>query len=255
MKRLLTGYVINFNRRHRRRGYLFRNRYKSIVCEDDPYLLELTRYIHLNPVRAGLVEDMKELRKYPWTGHSALMGIIQRKWQDTDTVLAYFGSRLKQARDRYQEFVEAGIAQGRRKDLVGGGLVRSAGGWSQVLSFRRKGIRVASDERILGSGEFVQRLLSEVDDREKETLRLSSLIRDLPSLASRIAEGEGVTEEELRSGGRTRRISKARRVFCQVALKKMGHSGADVARFLGVTTSAVFRAAGREEFSDLRKYL
>lgn len=213
MKRLLTGYVINFNRRHRRRGYLFQNRYKSIVCEDDPYLLELTRYIHLNPVRAGLVEDMKELGEYPWTGHSALMGIIQRKWQDTDTVLAYFGSRLKQARDRYQEFVEAGIAQGRRKDLVGGGLVRGAGGWSQVLSFRRKGIRVASDERILGSGEFVQRLLSEVDDREKETLRLSSLIRDLPSPASRIAEGEGVTEEELRSGGRTRRISKARRVF------------------------------------------
>ena len=79
-------------------------------------------------MRAGLVEDMKELGKYPWTGHSALMGIIQRKWQDTDIVLAYFGSRLKQARDRYQEFVEAGIAQGRRKDLVGGGLVRSAGG-------------------------------------------------------------------------------------------------------------------------------
>ena len=77
MKRLLTGYVINFNRRHRRRGYLFRNRYKSIVCEDDPYLLELTRYIHLNPVRAGLVEDMKELGKYPRTGHSALTGIIQ----------------------------------------------------------------------------------------------------------------------------------------------------------------------------------
>ena len=67
-------------------------------------------------MRAGLVEDIKELRKYPWTGHSALMGIIQRKWQDTDTVPAYFGSRLKQAQDRYQEFVEAGIAQGRRKD-------------------------------------------------------------------------------------------------------------------------------------------
>lgn len=100
-----------------------------------------------------------------------------------------------------------------------------------------------------------KRLLSEVDDREKETLRLSSLIRDLPSLASQIAGGEGVTEEELSSGGRSRRISKARRVFCQVAVKKMGHSGADVARFLGVTTSAVFRAAGREESSDLRKYL
>jgi REP element-mobilizing transposase RayT len=53
MRKLLTGYVVNFNRRHKRYGHLFQNRYKSIVCEDDPYLLELTRYIHLNPVRAG----------------------------------------------------------------------------------------------------------------------------------------------------------------------------------------------------------
>jgi putative transposase len=51
MRRLLTGYVINFNRRHKRHGHLFQNRYKSIICEDDPYLLELTRYIHLNPAR------------------------------------------------------------------------------------------------------------------------------------------------------------------------------------------------------------
>jgi putative transposase len=124
-----------------------------------------------------------------------------------------------------------------------------------MLSFRRKGIRVASDERILGTGEFVQRLLSEVDGREKETLRLSSLIRDLPSLAVRVAEGEGITEEQLRSGRRTRRVSRARRLFCQVAVKKMRHSGAEVARFLGVTTSAVFRAAGGEESSELGKYL
>jgi putative transposase len=124
-----------------------------------------------------------------------------------------------------------------------------------MLSFRRKGIRVASDERILGTGEFVQRLLSEVDGREKETLRLSSLIRDLPSLAVRVAEGEGITEEQLRSGRRTRRVSRARRLFCQVAVKKMRHSGAEVARFLGVTTSAVFRAAGGEKSSELGKYL
>jgi len=49
MRKLLTGYVVNFNRRHKRYGHLFQNRYKSIVCEEEPYLLELTRYIHLNP--------------------------------------------------------------------------------------------------------------------------------------------------------------------------------------------------------------
>ncbi|MFH1628587.1 MAG: transposase, partial [Pseudomonadota bacterium] len=74
MRRLMTGHAVTFNRRHRRAGHLFQNRYKSIVCEEDNYLLELTRYIHLNPLRAGLVKDLKELDKYPWAGHSAIIG-------------------------------------------------------------------------------------------------------------------------------------------------------------------------------------
>ena len=74
MRRLMTGYAITFNKRHKRSGHLFQNRYKSIVCEEDSYLLELIRYIHLNPLRAGLAKDLKELDKYPWTGHSAIMG-------------------------------------------------------------------------------------------------------------------------------------------------------------------------------------
>jgi len=54
MRRLLTGYAVQFNRRHRRHGHIFQNRYKSILCQEDPYLKELVRYIHLNPLRAGL---------------------------------------------------------------------------------------------------------------------------------------------------------------------------------------------------------
>ena len=74
MRRLMTGYAVTFNKRYKRSGHLFQNRYKSIVCEEDPYLLELIRYIHLNPLRAGLVDDLKKLDKYPWTGHSAILG-------------------------------------------------------------------------------------------------------------------------------------------------------------------------------------
>ncbi|MBW1796645.1 MAG: transposase, partial [Deltaproteobacteria bacterium] len=74
MRRLMTGYAVTFNIRHRRSGHLFQNRYKSVVCEEDSYLLELTRYIHLNPLRARLVEDLKSLDKYPWSGHSVLIG-------------------------------------------------------------------------------------------------------------------------------------------------------------------------------------
>lgn len=127
MKQLLTGYVVNFNRRHKRYGHLFQNRYKSIICEEDPYLLELTRYIHLNPLRGGLVQGLRDLRRYRWTGHAALLGVVDRAWQETATVLADFGPKRKRAVQRYEAFVREGIAQGRRPDLVGGGLIRSLG--------------------------------------------------------------------------------------------------------------------------------
>ena len=84
MRRLMTGYAVTFNKRHKRAGHLFQNRYKSVVCEDDPYLLELIRYIHLNPLRADLVNDLKELDKYPWTGHSAILSRRKNPLLHTD---------------------------------------------------------------------------------------------------------------------------------------------------------------------------
>jgi len=255
MRRLLTGYVVSFNRRHKRYGHLFQNRYKSIICEDDPYLLELTRYIHLNPLRAGVVDTIEKLERYPWAGHSAIMGRLKRDWQDTGGVLGFFGEGRKEAISRYGLFVRDGLSQGRRPDLVGGGLVRSSGGWSQVLSFRRRGAKLASDERVLGGSEFVQELLSEAEQRQKETLRLSSKGSDLASLARDIAKGEGITESELRSGSRSRTVARVRRLFCQLTVKRMGYSGAEVARFLGVTTSAVNRSANSEEAPEIMRYL
>ena len=73
MRRLMTGYAGWHNRRHRRQGPLFQNRYKSIVVEEEPYLLELVRYVFLNPVRARLVGGMEELDGFPYTGHSVIM--------------------------------------------------------------------------------------------------------------------------------------------------------------------------------------
>jgi len=254
MKKLLTGYVVNFNLRHKRCGHLFQNRYKSIICEDDPYLLELSRYIHLNPLRGGMVDDLKELNNYRWAGHSAIMGRVKRDWQDIGTVLSYFG-RGREAVQNYEQFVKEGISLGRRPELVGGGLIRSLGGWSQVLSLRRKGIKAASDERILGNDEFVQRLLSEAEAREKETLRLSRRVPDLVTLAKNIIKGAGIEESELRSGARKRKVARARKIFCQLAVGKMGYPGAEVARYLGVTTSSVNRLAVSEEATDLKKYL
>ena len=255
MRKLLTGYVVNYNRRHKRNGHLFQNRYKSILCEDDPYLLELTRYIHLNPLRAGIVENTNELRRSERCGHSAIVGTIKRAWQDRETILAYFGKRRKPAIEKYEQFVEDGIKAGERPDLVGGGLIRSLGGWSQVLSLKRAGGKIFSDERILGSSDFVKNAIKYAEEKEKETLRLNQKICDLESLAGKICKGEGVNISDLCSGIRKKDVVKSRRIFCQIAVKKMGYSGAEIARFIGITTSAVNRLAVSDEVSDFDKYL
>ena len=254
MRKLLTGYVVNYNRRHKRYGHLFQNRYKSILCEDDPYLLELTRYIHLNPLRAGMVKNVKELNRYQWCGHSVVMGNVKREWQDKDAILEYFGKKRKRATEKYEQFIVDGIKEGTRPDLVGGGLIRSLGGWLQVLSLRRAGSKLFSDERILGSSEFVKDVIADAEKKTEETLRLNLKISDLSSLARAICEGEGVDSSELRSANRKRSVVRSRRLFCQIAVKKMGYSGADVARFLGITTSAVNRLAGSDELSEIEEY-
>jgi putative transposase len=148
-----------FNRRHRRSGQLFQNRYESIVCQEDMYLKELVCYIHLNPIRAGLVDNLEELDKYSYFGHSALIGREKRQWKDLDYVLSYFGKRTYSSRKSYYSLVVKGINQGRRDALTGGGLIRSLGGWSEIKRSRLKGARIKSDERILGESDFVVSIL------------------------------------------------------------------------------------------------
>jgi hypothetical protein len=202
-----------------------------------------------------VTKNLKELKGYHWCGHSGIIGSVKREWQDRDTVLAYFGKRRKRATEKYEDFVVEGIEAGNRPELVGGGLIRSLGGWSQVLSLRRVGSKVFSDERILGSSEFVKDVIADAEEKAKDTLRLSFTISDLPSLAMEVCEREGVDEAGLRSGLRKRQVVKSRRVFCQIAVKKMGYSGADVARFLGINTSAVNRLAISDELPEVEKYV
>ena len=101
-------------------------------CQEDIYLKELVRYIHLNPLRARLVKDLRALDRYPWCGHNALMGKVAREWQSAEYVLAFFGANQSSARRQYRKYVEKGIALGKRPELTGGGLIRSLGGWGQV---------------------------------------------------------------------------------------------------------------------------
>ena len=102
-----------------------------------------------------------ELERYPYCGHGVISGTLEAAWQDRDYVLSWFGSREGEAREAYRRFVKEGIALGRRPELVGGGLVRSLGGWSEVLSLRRHGAKQLTDQRILGSESFVERVLKD----------------------------------------------------------------------------------------------
>jgi len=251
MRKILTGYVVNFNKRHRRYGHLFQNRYKSIVCQEDIYLKELVRYIHLNLLRAGRVKDLKELDRSLWCGHSALVGKVKRQWQNTDYVLSFFGG-AGNGKKNYRQYVKEGIDQGRRTELVGGGLIRSMGGWSAVLAGRRRGEKQVADQRILGDGDFVRAVISGLDDFVKRNLRLSGQRIDIHALAEKVSERYNVFIGELRSGSRRRAAVKARHAISWIGVRELGYSGADVARYLGVTNSCVTRliAAGRKQDMD-----
>ena len=181
MRRLLTGYAVYFNRKYHRCGHLFQNRYKSILCETDPYFLELVRYIHLNPLRAGLVADLDELDRYRWSGHAVLLETRDLPGQETIEVLARFGKNKSRARHGYRQFLDDGIAAGRRDELTGGGLKRS---------------RHANEETV------------------------------------------GRT-------GKERTATRARALFCCLAVREYGYTGKEAGAMIGLGSSGVSIAVGR----------
>jgi len=202
MRRLLTGYAIYYNRRHRRWGHLFQNRYKSIICDEDTYFKELVRYIHLNPLRAKLVKSLTKLDRYRWSGHGAIMGKVKCDWQHRNYVLTWFGKKEGAAQKAYRNYVEKGIDHGRRPELVGGGLIRSLGGWSAVKALRRTGNRELSDERILGSGEFVEQIIKEAENQIKYQLPLLEQKQRIDEFILNICKNETVPIEEIKGGSR-----------------------------------------------------
>ena len=239
MRRLLTGYAITYNLRHRRYGHLFQNRYKSIICDEDVYFQELVRYIHLNPLRANLVKNMTEIARYPWSGHSALIGHKKREWLDSDYVLSWFGKTKVGARKKYRRYVEDGIEEGKRDDLVGGGLIRTLGGWSQVLSHRKINGKVVADQRILGQGDFVERIIGEADKRIKSQVSVNERQINAEKKIHEACKTEGINIEELKGGSRRAHISALRARLAIDLVKEHGLTLAESARQLGVSTSAV----------------
>ncbi len=252
MRRLLTGYAIGFNRRHRRSGHLFQNRYKSILCEQDVYLKELVRYIHLNPLRARLVKDLAVLDKYPFAGHSYLMGKQKNGWQASDLVLALFGDRVSLARRRYRLYLKKGIDQGRRPELIGGGLVRSSGGWAAVRAMSKDRQFLKSDERILGSSDFVDTVLANAQEAMQNKYALAAKGIGFNHVLAAVSSLLEIEPQMLVGPCKERIIVKARAMVCYWAVSELGLSMTEVAGKLGIAVPTVSVAVkkGRQMVSN-----
>ena len=241
MGKLLTGYAIYFNRKHKRHGYLFQNRFKSILCQKEVYLLELVRYIHLNPVRAGLIETMSDLDNYPWTGHAVMAGKRKADWQATDEILAHFGNDRREGMAAYRQYLVDGWKMGKRERLTGGGLRRSDDGWRKVLEGNKNKGFWRGEDQILGDRDFVNDAITKAEEalvrREKQKQNGWTLER----LAEKICLILDVNLLELRKKGRRNKVSQAKGLIAFWGKTEIGQTGAAIARFLGISRSGFHR--------------
>ena len=241
MRRLLTGYAVTFNLAHQRVGHLFQNRYKSIVCDKENYLCELIRYIHLNPVRSGLVRTLKELDRYPWSGHSVVMGFRSLEGQEVDEVLENFGRTLLRGRRQYREFVSEGYRMGRREDLVkekrGGKQTNEANGEEEVQV----------DSRILGDRFFADRVL-----RGKKLFERGRISVSLSDLIGRVSSVLGVDARLISQPSKLRSLAEARGVISYIGIRELGYRGIEIGQALNLGAGGVSLALRRGE-STLRE--
>ncbi len=234
MRRLLTGYAVRFNRKYKRVGHLFQNRYKAILCEMDSYFLELVAYIHLNPLRAGVVKDLDELRRYRWCGHSIIMNQGKVVFLAKEDVLRWFGSETSGARRKYESFIADRVNKFKRGDLSGGGLVRSLGRLPNKGDFRRTGDGEAFDERVLGRGDFVMSVLRQVDERA-----LPKAKGTLDEAMKQAVKDTGIEAEDILSSSRVREIVRARALYCYLAKEDCETSGTQLMKQLRLSSGAI----------------
>jgi REP element-mobilizing transposase RayT len=230
MQNLSFRYTRWINWREKRTGHLFQGRYKAVLVERDSYLLELVRYIHHNPVRAGLVTTDEE---YPWSGHRAYLGQEVLPWLTTDWILAQFGKSAAQARTAYMAFVGEGLAEERRPEFHGAG----------------------ADSRLLGDDSFMDRCLAGTGGMPPRVS--AQQIIDKVCLAYRL------DTSVLQSKSQQRIASEARAVAGWLAHESGCVTLSDVAslvnRDVGSISSAVRRLSGRmqedPELANWMKYL
>jgi len=216
MQSLLFRYTQYFNRRYRQVGHLFQGRYKAIVCDKDAYLLELARYIHLNPVRARVVKRPED---YVWTGHLSYLGKREEDLIDEGFVLDQLGGNRSSARRRYRRFVWDGMTGGHEKKYY------------QV-----------KDQRYLGEDAFVERI-------ERERKEAGDWMYEIPLevISREVARAIGCREDELHSVRRSRQGSLGRGMVAYLARRISGYRVKEIADHFQRSSVAVSEAITKVE--------
>lgn len=230
MRRLLGGYAVTFNHHHNRSGHLFQNRYKSIVCDEKPYLLELIRYVHLNLIRARIIKNFESLANFPWSGHQELLGKFSFNLTKLELVLSLFAGKYEIARAKYEEFLADGLKTQRGVKLSKGGKRAS-----RALDFSLPEDAVF-DDRVLGAGGFVENLM------ERDIFIASNPKKVFGERLHQVADYFGMAPNILAMSGKTPRLVQAKAVICHVVVRHLGMKGIDVGKRLGIRSSAVSHA-------------
>jgi hypothetical protein len=175
------------------------------------------------------------------------MGKRKNSWQEIGYILANFGKVTSIARKNYRWYVQEGIAQGKRKDLTGGGVIRSMGGWKEANASLRKGDRAKGDERILGDSDFVLGVLKASDEQFERNFHLKKCGINLAKLSKRVGMLFNIEPEKVLAPGKYKNVVDARSVLCYWAVRELEISATDIAKKIKISQPAVSISVKRGE--------
>ncbi len=248
MQKLLTGHASYFNYKYDRAGHLFQNRYRSILVQADQYLLKLIRYIHLNPLQAGIVTSLEELERYPWTGHIGILFKGLYPWQASEEVLDLLSGHRDEKITQYIKFIkeDESVPVVSDSELTEGSYLLGSKGLLSLEEAREQKIANHTQHRILGDINFARHIYSRIKDQQGSFLRNREHEHEIiDKLLEFTKEYWGVSRTTLISKGRSRASSRAREFMSYALVNQMGMSLVDTGRILNLSPQGVLSAARR----------
>lgn len=252
MHRLLTGYAVSYNLRNDRKGYVFQGRFKSILVQEEMYFLNLMKYIHLNPLKAGLVTSFRELQEYRWCGHGSIMGVCKYPWHNRLYALSKFGTSIFDSTSRYMKYVSEEICNKTMDELRLGTYILGKQGICD-LAQESYGDDRRGCCRVLGNKEFAvstmnrlklmgNRIVRDREDTHRKVVRLFTWVADNMGFSTQVILGNTRNPE----------LSDSRALIAWVLSDHLGLSQSDCAGILRMSRSGVRKAIcnGIRIFSD-----